>query len=418
MANFSLTPTVTAFQGGTDAVVGSGAITTLTFGGTWATAEEFSMIFTDSLSGLQTLVGAGNVTGFVPSYVFTYNNKVYALGGPTIYFSAANLPTTWNDPNAAGNGYVTMINWWSTPEPIVCAQPFQGYLAFFSRWNIQIWSVATNPSSWQIVQQLPNAGVVAPLSARALGLLDVMFLSDTGFRSLRVRDYALTGFISDIGSPVDAFVTANMRANTAANNALACSIVDPRTGNWWCYLNGTIYVLAYYPSNKIVAWSTYLPVDSNGNAFTVTSFAVYKGQVWAFGTDSSNNNAAWAFGGSNNNTYDSTVATVITPFYDAKSPAIDKQSEGFDLVLNAEYPALASIANHATWTASFAMDAQPASPVLTTFYTGNQSTYDIDAITASDSGTHALIQLVTSGTGPATLSAITWHYKIEQETIE
>jgi hypothetical protein len=415
----ALTNPLDSFAGGTDAIQGYGAITWITFGGAWLTAEEFSLIFTDGLSGLQTLIGAGNVTEFVPSYVSTYNNKIYALGGPTVFFCALNLPTTWNDPNASGNGYVTMNNWWNTPDYFIAMQPFQGYLAFFSRWNIQIWQTDANPANWQIIQQLPNAGSFAPLSVVALGELDVLFLSYTGLRSLRVRDYSLTGFINDIGSPIDAFVLKNLIGGSPQSNSEACSIVDPTTGRYWCYLNGVIYVLSYYPSNKIVAWSTYSPTDSNGNVMTVEQFVVFQGQVWAYGTDSNGNTAAWAYGGDNNETYDASVVTIQTPFYDSKAPSVNKQSEGFDFVLNSEFPPLVdgNNPNYATWTCSFNMDPQnTAAPVFTTVYTGSVPTYDLDAIAASDSGTHVQVRLVSSGTGPATLNGMTWPYKLEAVT--
>jgi len=354
--NFSLITTATSLAGGTAGSNGQGGEFTFTVGGTWTNNDSITLTFTDLVTGLQTQIGAGNVSAIIPNYCFTFSKKVYVLSGPTTYFSEVNIPTSFNNPNGSGNGFVQMSNFYSNPENLIAIAPYQGRLVFFSRTTTQIWIVDANPLNWSLQQTLQNIGTFAPLSVQPLGDLDVMFLSDTGFRSLRARDNTLNAFVNDLGSPIDQLVqtslegagvvnlippgsvykgvvykpgtnnvnTSILKPNTTytivfgpnelqlgnsfgtpaslfapgtfvfttpstqinvdvellaistavgqavtaiiyeglpvtINNNQACATVEPATGRYWCYLNGVIYVFSYYPNNKILGWSTYLP---------------------------------------------------------------------------------------------------------------------------------------------------------------
>ena len=341
--NFSLITTATSLAGGTAGSNGQGGEFTFTVGGTWTNSDSITLTFTDLVTGLQTQIGAGNVSAIIPNYCFTFSKKVYVLSGPTTYFSEVNVPTSFNNPNGSGNGFVQMSNFYSNPESLVAIAPYQGRLVFFSRTTTQIWIVDANPLNWSLQQTLQNIGTFAPLSVQPLGDLDVMFLSDSGIRSLRARDNTLNAFVNDLGSPIDQLIQTSLENGTGNNiippgltynvnaytvptlpntnyifiaglyevryqiggasvvnvvpgqvvnfttdntgvfiiftvfthkpitgvvflastiglsNALACAVVEPESGRYWCYLNGTIYVLSYYPNNKIIGWSTYLP---------------------------------------------------------------------------------------------------------------------------------------------------------------
>ncbi|MDE2097295.1 MAG: hypothetical protein KGL39_08640 [Patescibacteria group bacterium] len=363
-----------------------------------STGGEVSIFLTDNTTAYQVLVGFGNVSGQVFTYVTTFNEKLYGLAGPSVFCSATQEPSTFNDPNAVGNGYVTLSNWYATTETLVAVVPYQGRLAFFSRRTAQIFVIDASLSNWQQQQILTNIGTLSALSVQSLGDLDVMFLSDTGIRSLRVRDQSLNAFVNDIGSPIDSLIQTALLSGTGPS---ACGIVEPQANRYWCYLNGLIYVLSYFQASKITAWSTYLPTYGNdlspssttysgsgtvtfsttigrsyciifgandtslvdgantyekaaymvqsfvattasmtlyGTAstsvtatleeqtpFAPLKFLVYNGQVYA-----RDNNGFYLYGGSDNNTYDGAIASVSTPWLDAKSPVIRKNSEGFD----------------------------------------------------------------------------------------
>jgi hypothetical protein len=391
-----------SLHSGSTATAGTGDQYKFLFGGTWVKGDTYSLVFTDQSTGVQTRVGAGNFSGITPLYCFTYSNKVLVTGGSTVYTSAIGLPTVFNNPSATGNGYITMSNFSGAAENLVAIAPYQGRLAFFTRRTCQIWTVSSLLSGWSLVQMLQNIGTTAPLSVQPLGDLDVLFLSDTGIRSLRVHDSSLNAYINDIGSPIDQFIQ-NSGVTTAA-----CAVVDPQTGRYMCYNNGTIYVLSYYPSSKIIAWSTYLPTYWNGTAqvtFVPQKFFVYQGQVYCLAT-TGGNTVIFQFGGSTGVVYDTCTMTVQIPFFDAKSPGTMKQSIGFDVF------------GYGTFDVATSFNYEPLTTSYSPVFSGvliNQGTTEQGSIGLSGTGTHLSIQAKCSDAAQSTLASLIWHYNKANE---
>lgn len=411
MATTTVTPgnNCVAMTGGVTAVVGVGAQCQLIVGGTWVNGDQYTVDLVDSTTGFVTQIGAGFVTGAQPIQVVTFNDKVYVLSGSSVYFSGVDQPTTFNDPNGAFNGFFTLSNYFASNETLVAMSPYQGKLAFWSRWTIQIFITDPNPLNWVQSQVLPNMGTLATLSVQSLGDLDVLFLSDTGFRSLRVRDESLYAFINDIGAPIDLLVQANLQAG--ASNALANGICDPSSGRYWCFLNNTIYVLSYYPSAKITAWATYSPTYVStsmtsgflGQTLTATpvSMCVFEGQVYILAT-SLEGDIILQYGGTNNNTYDTCQATVATSWMDLKNPGTRKKARGFDGALNA------GLTTSVQWTISAGMDEVGGG--LDQVFVGN-STFEQEAVPFTADGYHIKIQAKSTAiAGPAVLSSMIFHY--------
>lgn len=400
----AINTTCVPMTGGVAAVAAVGEDYQFTFGGAWATGDKWTVSLTDGSSGVVRQVGAGEVSGVVPNFAFTYANKVYVLSASTVYFSAVGNATIWNDPNATGDSFVTMSNWWAAPENLSAIAPYQGRLAFFSRRSCQIWIIAANPASWQLVQLLANIGTLAPASVQALGDLDVLFLSDTGIRSLRVRDSSLNAYVNDIGSPVDDFVQTNLSGGTPTSNSTACSVVEPSSNRYWLYLNGVIYVLSYFPSSKIIAWSTYSPTyNGDANTFVPQKFVVYNGQVYVLAT-SGGNTVVLQYGGSSNAALDACTATLQTPFLDAKTPGTEKQSTGIE------------VACTGSWTVSACMNIYNPTDFVTVV-TDSVPSFDKGRVPFNDRGTHFSLMATTTDTlaGGPTLSSLIWHYEIEEE---
>lgn len=393
---------------GVTAAVGTGQDDTFTFGGVWATGDTYTVLLTDATTGVTTQVGAGFVSGVLAVYVQTFSDKIYVLGGPTVYCSAVGLPTVFNDPNATGNGFVSMVNWLSTAENLVAVAPYQGRLSFFTRRSTQIWAVSPLIDNWQQVQILQNIGTMAPLSVQPVGDLDVLFLSDTGIRSLRVHDSSLNAYVDDTGAPIDDLVQYGL-LQSADGGVSACAVVDPKSGRYMVYLNGVIYVLSYFPSSKIRAWSTYLPtyqnIDGTQHTITPKKFFIYQGQVYML-ADDAGDSVILRLGGTDNNQYDNATATVTLPFLDAKTPGHWKDSKAIDIV------------SRGNWTLSGSLDyiGQEYTPIGTV----SQVTADTGRIDFPGQGTHFSLKATCSdATGaPAipTLSSVLWHYEPANET--
>lgn len=298
----TLTPTITVsagsgtittsaaapFSGGTSAIAGNAVPGRVSFTATtWTVGATWTVVMT--ANGISYTLGAGNINGLSPTYCMAVGNKVYFTVGNQFFFSKIQDATKWEDQDT-GAGFITVKDRFSDPQSLVALATYQGKLAAFSRWATQIWTIDADPANYSQGQSLQNIGTLAALSVQSLGDLDVLFLSDTGVRSLRVRDASNNAIISDVGSPIDELVQANLIAGS--NNSSACSVVEPLSNRYWLFLNDTIYVFSYYPTNKVLAWSTYLPqydvtgaaisASANYAASVVTYAGLTIGQVYKF----------------------------------------------------------------------------------------------------------------------------------------
>ena len=290
--------TVQPVSGGVNAYGGQGEQYGVSISGTWVIGDTATITLTDTLTGLQTQIGAGNVTGLgggslsgiVGTFCFTFNNKVYLLAGPTAYFSALALPATWNDPSAAGNSFITMSNYYSSPESLIACAPYQGRLLFASRRYVQIWATDPDPANYAITQTLPNIGTFAPLSVQPVGDMDVYMAYDSGVRSVRVRDASNNAIIADIGTPIDSILQPLFASLSNAQKATCCGIVDPSANRYWLYVPnpdgsvGTIFTFSYFPSMQIAAWGSYIPsyqqaVNSPASTYPAVPVLTYTGLI-------------------------------------------------------------------------------------------------------------------------------------------
>ncbi len=388
-----------SMAGGTAAVAGSGEQHDFTIGGTWAAGDTISLIFTDNYTGLQSLAGAGNITGQVPNFVFTFNDKLYVLAGEKVFFSAVEGPTDFNGLDSVGNGFVQLSNKFIIPENPTAVAAYQGRLVFFSRQGMQIWTTPADPSAWQLNQVLELIGTRSPFSVRSSGDLEVFFLDETGIRSLRAKETTLNAFPEDLGSPIDSLVQAKLVASSDAQKDAACGIVEPTSKRYWLFLKDTIYVFSTFPTSKIAAWSKYLATYSSGGvqtAFTPSRFVVFKGMVYARDTT-----ALYLFGGTDNNTFDNAVATAELPWLDGKTPSTRKSSKGVDILIRNG------------WTLTAGMD--PESGTLVQIFTGTTPSFDKGKIPYSDQGTHFKLKAVTTGSVAAILAALTFKYDLGDE---
>ncbi|MDE2098682.1 MAG: hypothetical protein KGL39_15620 [Patescibacteria group bacterium] len=292
----NLTNTATTMAGGVNAYGGQGQMERVAMTGNFTLNDKVTLDLTDNLSGVAYQFGAGNVTGYVFNYVYTFNNKVYGLSGATAFFSAVGEPAVFNDPNASGNSFITMNNFFSTPENLAAMAPYQGRLLFAFRRLVQIWQVDPDPANYALVQTLPNIGTVAPLSVQPVGDMDVYMLADNGVRSVRVRDASNNAIIADIGTPIDAIIQPLLDALDDTQKAAACGIVEPSSNRYWLYMPnpdgsaGTVFVFSYFPSSQIAAWGTYAPTyqtavtapaaNYTASVVTYTGLTVGKRYAW------------------------------------------------------------------------------------------------------------------------------------------
>lgn len=394
--------------GGVATFTGLGETFDVVFTGVWALNEKYTLVMTDSTTAVQNSFGAGTITNTAPTFAFTYQDKVYFLAGATVYFSTVGSATLFNDVLSVSptDGFVQMSNNFSAPENLQAIAPYQGRLVFFSRQTTQIWSVNSDPAQWVQAQVLSNIGTLAPQSVQAMGTLDVMFLSDTGIRSLRVRDSSLNAFVEDIGSPIDALITSAIQADSAGG-VNACGVIEPSANRYWLYLNGLIYVLSYFPSSKVIAWSTYTPtfyLVGVQTTFVPQKFVVLKGRVYCLGT-AGGNTYIFLYGDTDNNTYDVTPVTGQIPFLDCGSPGTMKGALRVDMLMTG------------TWTLKGSMNiytVNPSANFKTLIPATASSTTELGGeFGYTDRGTHFSLYFSCADASLAKLSSMIFHFKKE-----
>jgi hypothetical protein len=419
MAALSFTGSVTAssaFAGGVTGVNGRGPTTRVVFSGTWATNDTYVL---NLIAPAATYVlGTGNVTNVTPAACMTYGKRVHFLAGQRWYFSDNNDATGW-ESQAPGAGYITLSNQYSAPENLVSIAPYQGKVAITSLTTAQIWNVSADPTQFSLTQVLANIGCYANLGMQPIGDLDVLFPHTSGIRSLRVRDSSLNAMVTDIGSAVDTYVAADTAGKSLSVLSKACAIVEPTQNRYWVYIPADgIYVLSYFPSNKIVAWSKYTPTTQIGSAqigFTPTKFVVYNGQVYAvasYVSGANTYNAVFVYGGSDNRTYDNVAATMQLPYYDEKRPGHKKYAQKIDVDVIGTWQAQGS----PNWvTGSFGSGDTIGSP--------QQATFDNGWVGYEDVGSHFSFVLqsvsyssVTANvTSPPSVNALIFYYQMGEE---
>jgi hypothetical protein len=389
-----------SFSGGQTLGVGRGDTWRIRITGQGATDDRLKLDFVDN--GSNTVLAAGDVIGSAPLSAIALNNRVYYISGNTLYFSALGDPTQF-ETQGIGAGFIDMSNNFAQAEPLTGIASYQGKLAIFARNSAQIWQISPDPAGFAQIQVLPNTGTMASKSVKSIGDLDVIYLYDTGIRSLRVRDSSLNAVLVDVGTPIDTLVQDALSGATSYAKSTACAVVEPTGGRYWLYLDGTIYVLSYYPSAKIVAWSTYLPTYQSGSAqyeFVPAKFEVYNNQVYA--TD---NVALFTYGGTSGTTYDNAVATVQVPFFDMKRPAHNKTAGGIDVDLSGSW----NVACSPDW-----IDDN----MITALQAQSTPTFDKGWIPFNATGTHFTFYAQTTGSTAAKISQLTLHYQTNDSPFE
>lgn len=138
----------------------------------------------DHLKDRTSYSAPAGVTTFNPSCGMGYYGRLW-VGGiaeekDVIYYSDTLIGKTWGSGAA---GYVDLKSVWGTDE-IVAIHPFYGQLVIFGKHNIAIYTGPADPSNMVLNEVIRGVGCASRDSIQPVGD-DLLFLSDTGLRSLR-----------------------------------------------------------------------------------------------------------------------------------------------------------------------------------------------------------------------------------------
>jgi hypothetical protein len=278
-------------QGGRNPVVGVSQTFTFTIGGTFNDKAVYWL----EIDGIRyTVRGFDNAT---PRVCLAHANKMFIATGQMVYFSALQNARRWLGGNGAG--FIVASGQAPDTASVTALAQYRGRLVVFQRRGCQIWNMPEDERQAALLSKLSSMGRVPRRGFVDIGGGDLLFITDTGIRSLRTREMIDAPFISDIGSPIDELVVKAVDNMTPEQFDNSIAAVEPTTGQVWFVLGPgdqytqKIFVLSYYPDEKISAWAEFVfTVDihdlavvkgrlyvRSGNDIYV--YGGYSGQVWS-----------------------------------------------------------------------------------------------------------------------------------------
>jgi hypothetical protein len=319
-------------------------------------------------------------------YVRTYQSKVYSVVGKYLNFSAVNDPSNWT--TGTGYGYINLSLQDADSETLTSLEVYYDKLAIFSDEAIQLWAVDPDPLQNAYVQLLRGTGTHAPRSTSQYGSGDVLYLDQSGVRSMKAKDSSNSAAVSDIGSPIDPLVThiVQTRGQTYFNKAMA--LLEPLVGRFWMVFPDAIYVLSYFPGPKITAWSLYT------TGFTIDHATACGGKLFFRSGDE-----LYVYGGDSGYDYDNCGVEVRLPYLNGKKPGNNKIFEAVDLSIQG------------TWEArvSYDFNNPDAEETIGTFA---QSTWNGGRAELQGYASHLSLRFFNNDTAAAVISNVAVHYQV------
>lgn len=364
-------------------------------------ASIYSVIrFTDG--SIRHFYGSAQIASVTGQNAKPFRNKVYVTDGRLVRFSAVGAPTDFTTTaNGAGSIDVTATD--TGVADLVGIEPYYNFLALFGRRSIQLWSMASDPAQNQFVQTLASVGCAAPYSPTRYGNGDVLFLSDTGIRSVRARDSSNAAILNDIGSPIDSVIQARRLTLSAAGAERIRGLIDPLTGHFWLVWDDQIYLLAYYPLSKVTAWSIVEPGLNVDYATVAGNRIAFRSgnDIYVYGDASSPTTILDPYTPSiiAANEYDGAEVVIQTPFLDFGKPATRKVFTGID------------IACEGTWKIELNTDPLAADTAWEVAATVVGTTYSLHRIPYQSASTHIALRATSTTPGRARIASLAMHYE-------
>jgi hypothetical protein len=323
-------------------------------------------------------------------YIRTYKSKIYAVSGTNLYFCSLDSPMTWT--SGTGFGFINLANKDSGGELLTSLEVYYDKLGVFSSVATQLWGVDPDPAQNAIDQILRASGTIAPLSTQQYGSGDVLFLSQSGIRSVRARDSSNAAAVSDIGSPIDALIQALYTTRGSSYFSQAKALLEPIVGRFWMVFPNEIYVLSAFPGPKITAWSYYTV------PFTITQAVTCGGRIFLRDTA----DKLYVYGGNDGNAYDNCGVELRLPYLDMGKPGTNKIFQGIDVTVQG------------AWTIKSSLDfTNPDSE--DTLGTFTYPTWRDGTAGFEGQSTHVSMRFYNTDANSALLSNAAIHYNLAEE---
>lgn len=379
------TSTPAAFAGGVAATASVAQVEELEFSGTFDTDDTATITLNSVEYKLTPLASA---TG---SRAYVRDRRMWSIAGSLLRYSKLTDASDWTDATATtGAGFLLVATDADGAQNLWGIATYQDLTAVFSETAIVIYTLGTDPDTFEVVQTLDNTGSVAGGSIQSYGSNDLFYLDTSGVRSLQARDSSNAAYVDDVGTVFDPYVQEVLNAASPADIDRAASVVTPIDGMYWVAIGGTILALSNFPGTKIRGWTYLSP------GFTVTDFARSGRRLYARDEDT-----IYLYGGDSGNEYpiaNEMIARVKLPFMSARDDAGKKRLIGIDIGCTNE------------WQVSILPD--PTDETISVdagrFSEFSYANEDAEAV---DESTHFAAEMTCSRAGDASISNMAIHYK-------
>lgn len=257
-------------------------------------------------------------------------------GSESVYFCENGDPTNWTTatsptPDPANDpGFLPVGNQARGQSSVTALAQYDGRLSVFFSDGVQLWDVDTDATNNTFYKGVDSVGCNARRTPKIFAG-DIIFLSQSGVRSLTTQTYTANLQDVDVGSPIDDLVREMVSSGDQAQAAYF-----PRINQYWVLTPkaGTtttvVFVYTYSRSAKVYAWSQFeLPVkvdyitDHGGQLYLRSGDDVYQ-------IDDTNSVFEDQVPGAADQDYE---MRIELPFLNFKSPGVLKYISGFDIVV-------------------------------------------------------------------------------------
>ena len=321
------------------------------------------------------------------SYIRTFKNRMYCVGGRNMMFSALGAPMEWANATN-GSGWINLSSEDGDSTDLLGVEVYYGDIAVLSRNATQTWQVDADPKAFLQKQLIRDFGSIAPRSVKQYGNGDILSLMNSGVRSLQARDIANNASVSDIGSPLDKLFQSGANWIDNAYLSPAMSVVDSLTGRYWLVNGKTMYVLSYFPGPKVTAWSTFT------TDFDTDWAVAFMGRVAV----RDKNDQIYLYGGLTSDEHDNCPVTATIPYLDAQKAGTHKMFEAFDSIISGEW--VVDVSFEPMAPDAWARVGTFSAPTPTQQRMGMEGT-----------STHVALRMTCNQHEPATIANVLLHYK-------
>lgn len=247
--------------------------------------------------------------------------KVFAADEDIAPYSATVNPLDWTTAEDAGYLPIGMNTHGANPTRVLAL--YRGNLVAFNSAGFQMWQVDPDPELMNFLDAIP-VGSTYHLAAQPVKN-DLIFLTESGVRSVGIAGGSSNLKAGDIGDPVDPLVTTKLRAGAYTPK----SIFHPGLGQYWLWFGAEVLVLTLNDEGR--SWSRYEFPEAITDATLLDNdlylrTATHK--VWKLTADALRDDMTVA-GDTSGIAFD---GVLYWPWLDAGRMGVDKQLDSFDLV--------------------------------------------------------------------------------------